>query len=49
VTGSPEIVMLRGNVLVEGDRLVAAPGTGQFVRRARFGEQLTPTAVEAHA
>jgi dihydropyrimidinase len=49
VTGSPEIVMLRGNVLVEGDRLVAAPGSGQFVRRARFGEQLTPTAVEARA
>jgi dihydropyrimidinase len=40
VTGTPEIVLLRGNVLVEGDRLLAEPGTGQFVPRARFGEQL---------
>jgi dihydropyrimidinase len=41
VTGSPEIVLRRGEVLVEGDRLVAQPGSGQFVRRARFGEELT--------
>jgi dihydropyrimidinase len=42
VRGSPQLVLLRGNVLVEGDRLVAEPGIGQFVRRARFGEQLAP-------
>jgi dihydropyrimidinase len=42
VTGSPEVVLLRGNVLVENDELVASPGIGQFVRRARFGEELTP-------
>jgi dihydropyrimidinase len=46
VTGSPEIVLLRGNVLVENDELLAAPGVGQFVRRAKFGEELkTETAV----
>jgi dihydropyrimidinase len=40
VTGSPEVVLLRGNVLVEGDELVAEPGIGQFIRRAKFGEGL---------
>src|SRR6266516_4571470 len=40
VTGSPEVVLLRGNVLVEGDELVAQPGIGQFVARAKFGEEL---------
>jgi dihydropyrimidinase len=40
VTGSPEIVLLRGNVLVEGDELVASPGVGQYVARARFGQEL---------
>ncbi|MGH2794466.1 MAG: dihydropyrimidinase, partial [Actinomycetota bacterium] len=40
VTGSPELVLLRGNALVENDELVAAPGVGQFVRRAKFGEEL---------
>ena len=47
VTGSPEIVLLRGQVLVEGDQLVAEPGVGQFVRRARFGEQLTAVGAAA--
>src|ERR1700704_1266684 len=42
VTGSPEIVLLRGRVLVENDQLVASPGVGQFVARARFGEELRP-------
>ena len=45
VTGSPEVVLLRGNVLVEGDELVAKPGTGQFIKRARFGEELKPAAL----
>jgi dihydropyrimidinase len=40
VTGSPEVVLLRGQVLVENGELVAAPGIGQFVKRARFGEEL---------
>jgi dihydropyrimidinase len=42
VTGAPELVLLRGQVLVENDELVASPGVGQFVRRARFGEELAP-------
>ena len=42
VTGAPEIVLLRGNVLVEDGELVASPGIGQFVKRARFGEELKP-------
>jgi dihydropyrimidinase len=42
VTGSPEVVLLRGNVLVEEDQLVASPGVGQFVARAKFGEELKP-------
>ena len=44
VTGSPETVLLRGNVLVEGDELVAEPGVGEFVERAAFGQELLPTA-----
>jgi dihydropyrimidinase len=40
VVGAPELVLLRGSVLVEDGELVAAPGSGRFVRRARFGGQL---------
>jgi dihydropyrimidinase len=40
VVGSPEVVLLRGNVLVENDELVASPGIGQYVARAKFGDQL---------
>ena len=42
VTGSPEVVLLRGHVLVENGELVATPGIGRFVARARFGEELKP-------
>jgi dihydropyrimidinase len=42
VTGSPEIVIRRGEILVENGELVAKPGSGQFVRRARVGEELKP-------
>jgi dihydropyrimidinase len=42
VTGSPAVVLLRGHILVENDELVAQPGTGQYVARARFGEELRP-------
>ena len=44
VRGAPEVVLVRGQVIVEGDELVAQPGAGQFVKRARFGEELTPQA-----
>src|ERR671935_738049 len=40
VTGSAETVLLRGHVLVEHDELVAKPGIGQYVARARFGQEL---------
>ena len=49
VTGAPDLVLLRGHVLVEGDQLVAEPGTGQFVKRARFGEQLASERAPAAA
>jgi dihydropyrimidinase len=49
VTGSPETVVLRGNVLVEGDELVAEPGIGQFIARAKFGEELKPERAAAPA
>jgi len=44
VTGAPEIVLLRGKVLVENGELVASPGVGRFVRRAKFGEPLAAPA-----
>src|SRR5947207_4025242 len=44
VTGSSEVVLLRGHVLVENDGLVAKPGIGRFVARARFGHELRPEA-----
>jgi dihydropyrimidinase len=47
VTGSPEVVLLRGHVLVENDELVAKPGIGQYVARARFGEELRPAKTTA--
>ena len=42
VQGSPEVVLIRGHVVVENDELVAEPGSGQFVKRAKFGEELKP-------
>jgi dihydropyrimidinase len=45
VQGSPETVLLRGNVVVDGDTLVAKPGIGQFVKRAKFGDELKPSAL----
>jgi dihydropyrimidinase len=47
VTGSPEVVLLRGKVLVENGDFVGRPGDGHFVRRARFGEALMPAGVAA--
>src|SRR5262249_50268829 len=45
VTGSPEVVLRRGEVLVDGDDFLAKPGSGQFVKRAKFGEELSPAPV----
>jgi dihydropyrimidinase len=47
VVGDVETVLLRGNVIVDGGEVVAQPGIGQFVKRARFGEQLDAAAVTA--
>ena len=44
VTGAPEVVLVRGKVIVEAGELVGQPGDGRFVKRARFGEQLTAAA-----
>jgi hypothetical protein len=40
-------VLLRGQVLVENDELVSEPGVGQFVARAKFGEELKPAPIVA--
>jgi dihydropyrimidinase len=45
VQGSPETVLLRGNVIVDGDELLAKPGSGQFIKRARPNEELKPAAL----
>jgi len=42
VTGAPEVVLLRGQLLVENDELQVEPGFGRFVKRAKFGEELKP-------
>jgi dihydropyrimidinase len=44
VVGAPELVLLRGSVVVENGELVGTPGSGRFVRRAWFGEQLEASA-----
>jgi dihydropyrimidinase len=47
VRGAPDVVLVRGQVIVENDELMAEPGAGEFVRRARFGEQLSPAGRKA--
>jgi len=42
VVGSPEVVLRRGEVIVEGGELLAKPGSGQFIKRAKFREELKP-------
>jgi dihydropyrimidinase len=49
VVGDVDTVLLRGNVIVEGGEVVGKPGIGQFVRRAKFGEQLAATGAKAPA
>jgi dihydropyrimidinase len=40
VLGAPDVVLVRGGVVIEDDKLVARPGHGAFVARARAGELL---------
>ena len=49
VVGDVETVLLRGNVIVDGGVVVAKPGIGEFVARARFGEQLAAAGAKAPA
>ena len=44
VNGAPKTVLVRGKVIVDAGELVGQPGDGRFVKRARFGEQLTTAA-----
>ena len=37
VTGVPDTVMSRGEVIVQGDKFLGKTGRGQFVRRASYG------------
>jgi len=47
VTGTVDLVLLRGRVLVDGDELVGGPGAGKYVERARFGDELKPERLPA--
>jgi dihydropyrimidinase len=49
VVGSPETVLLRGNVLVDDGELVASPGIGRYVARAKFGRELAGAGREVAA
>src|SRR5213593_3745976 len=42
VTGSSEVVLVRGTIVVEAGELKVEPGYGRFVKRARAGEELRP-------
>ena len=47
VVGDVDTVLLRGRVIVDGGEVVGEAGYGQFVARAKFGEQLAPAAATA--
>ena len=40
VTGDVDVTLVRGTVVVEEGELKVDPGFGQFVARAKFGEEL---------
>ena len=40
VTGDVDTTLIRGTVVVDGGELKVEPGFGQFVKRAKFGEEL---------
>jgi dihydropyrimidinase len=40
VQGFPEIVISRGQILVEENRFLGRPGAGRFIKRARYGDLL---------
>jgi dihydropyrimidinase len=47
VNGDVETVLVRGSVVVDEGELRVEPGFGQFVARAKFGEELRPAATHA--
>src|SRR5262245_44676372 len=49
VTGDVETVLIRGTVVVDDGELRVEPGFGEFVARAKFGEELRPAATHAQA
>src|SRR5688500_8703907 len=49
VVGDVETVLLRGQVIVDGGEVVATPGVGRFIPRAKFGEQLAAAGASAAA
>jgi dihydropyrimidinase len=40
VTGAPETVLVRGQLIIDERELVAEPGAGRFIRRARVSREL---------
>jgi dihydropyrimidinase len=44
VVGAPALVLVRGQVIVDGDELVGQPGAGRFVRRDTFKHDATSLA-----
>jgi len=52
ITGTPSVVLLRGNVVVEGDEWKGSAGSGRFLKRQRFGAgtgEANPAAARATA
>lgn len=47
VTGTPETVLVRGTIVVDGGELKVEPGFGRYVARARFGQELRPATAAA--
>jgi dihydropyrimidinase len=39
VTGMPDVVLSRGRVVVEGDKFLGRPGSGEFIKRATYSPQ----------
>jgi dihydropyrimidinase len=39
VTGMPDVVLSRGNVVVEGDKFQGRAGAGEFIPRATYAQQ----------
>ncbi|HET8743322.1 MAG TPA: amidohydrolase family protein, partial [Gaiella sp.] len=47
VTGDVETVLVRGTVVVDDGELKVEPGFGEFVARAKFGDELLPARARA--